>query len=181
MVRPYIILITLAFFGATAVLSDLNPKTMPNSNLEQKIQRDTLQSIDTPQPIDTLVAALIYVESRGNENAVGDKHLGNPSVGVLQIRPIMVREVNRILKRKKSDRRFKLKDRFSKEKSIEMFRIWQSYHLPNSSDEVIARCWNGGPKGWRRKATLHYWRKVQREINKLRVGSINEGKSIRRI
>lgn len=181
MVRPYIILIVLAFLGAITIVSDLNTKTMPSNSLEQKVQKDTLQSVDTLQPIDTLVAALIYVESRGNENAVGDRHLGNPSVGVLQIRPIMVREVNRILKAKKSDKRFKLKDRFSKEKSIEMFRIWQSYHLPNSSDEVIARCWNGGPKGWRRKSTLHYWRKVQREINKLRVGLIDEGEGVRSI
>ena len=181
MVRPYITLVVLAFIGATAIPSDLNPKTVPSNSLEQKVQKDTLQPVDTLQPIDTLVAALIHVESRGNENAVGDRHLGNPSVGVLQIRPIMVREVNRILKRKKSDKRFKLKDRFSREKSIEMFRIWQSYHLPNSSDEVIARCWNGGPKGWKRKSTLHYWNKVQREINKLRVGLINEGESVRSI
>ena len=116
MVRPYITLVVLAFIGATAIPSDLNPKTVPSNSLEQKVQKDTLQPVDTLQPIDTLVAALIHVESRGNENAVGDRHLGNPSVGVLQIRPIMVREVNRILKRKKSDKRFKLKDRFSREK-----------------------------------------------------------------
>ena len=52
-----------------------------------------------PKHIDNLVNALIYVESRGNDSAVGDRHLDQPSVGVLQIRPIMVREVNRICKR----------------------------------------------------------------------------------
>jgi hypothetical protein len=46
-----------------------------------------------------LVSALIFVESRGNDSAIGDRHLvGNEAIGALQIRPIMVKEVNRILK-----------------------------------------------------------------------------------
>ena len=46
-----------------------------------------------------LVNAIIMVESRGNDSAVGDRHLvGNEAIGILQIRPIMVREVNRILR-----------------------------------------------------------------------------------
>lgn len=117
---------------------------------------------------DYLLEALIQVESRGNENAVGDKHLSRPSVGVLQIRPIMVKEVNRILKKHKVKKKYTLEDRYSKEKSIEMFYIWQSFHHLNDSDEVIARCWNGGPRGWKRNSTLHYWDKVQNEINNLK-------------
>ena len=30
-------------------------------------------------------------------------------------------------------------------------------------DEVIARCWNGGPKGWKKKPTNYYWTKVRKE------------------
>ena len=72
-----------------------------------------------------LIPAMIQVESMGNDSAIGDRHLvGNEAVGALQIRPIMVREVNRILKLQKSEKRFKRKDRFSREKSIEMFLIW---------------------------------------------------------
>jgi len=117
---------------------------------------------------DYLLEALIQVESKGNENAVGDKHLSRPSVGVLQLRPVMVREVNRILKKHKVKKKYTLEDRYSREKSIEMFYIWQSFHHLNDSDEIIARCWNGGPKGWKRNSTLHYWDKVQSEINKLK-------------
>lgn len=178
MLKPYIILLLFGLAGLLGFVGGSIVKKDTYTKLERRVE---ILEQDTIQPIDTLVIALIYVESRGKENAIGDTHLGSPSVGVLQIRPIMVREINRILKRKKSDKRFKLKDRFSREKSIEMFHIWQSYHLPNSSDEVIARCWNGGPKGWKRKSTLHYWNKVQREIGKLRVGLIDEDKSIRRI
>ena len=117
------------------------------------------------QPVDELVNALIHVESRGIDSAVGDTHLELPSIGVLQIRPVMVREVNRILKRTKSDKRYKLKDRFSREKSIEMFMIWKNYHHPKDGFEEIARCWNGGPRGMKNKRTEKYWIKVQQHLN----------------
>ena len=121
------------------------------------------------QPIITdgdLLNALIFIESRGNDSAIGDRHLvGNEAVGALQIRPIMVREVNRILKIQKSDKRFKLKDRFERDKSIEMFYIWKNYHHKDSEPEVIARNWNGGPKGYKVNRTVKYWNKVEKQLN----------------
>lgn len=113
-----------------------------------------------------LINALIQVESRGDDSAIGDKHLvGNEAVGALQIRPIMVREVNRILKLKRSEIRFKLKDRFSRQKSIEMFTIWKEFHHSDDDFEVIARNWNGGPKGYKVSRTEKYWTKVQQELD----------------
>ena len=111
-----------------------------------------------------LIEALIYVESRGKEKCVGDLHLIVPSVGVLQIRPIMVREVNRILAILGENKRYKNKDRYSRQKSIEMFIIWRDFHHKNDSDEIIARCWNGGPNGYKRKSTLRYWKKVKKKL-----------------
>ena len=112
-----------------------------------------------------LVSALILVESRGNDSAIGDRHIvGGEAVGALQIRPIMVREVNRILKIQKSDKRFKLKDRFDREKTLEMFYIWKNYHHKDSDFEKIARNWNGGPKGYNNPRTEKYWAKVQKEL-----------------
>ena len=113
-----------------------------------------------------LIEALIQVESRGQDSAIGDKHLvGNEAVGALQIRPIMVREVNRILKIKKSDKRFKLSDRFSREKTVEMFLIWKDHHHPKDGFETIARNWNGGPRGYKNPRTEKYWAKVQQELD----------------
>ena len=113
-----------------------------------------------------LIEALINVESRGNDSAIGDRHLvGNEAIGALQIRPIMVREVNRILKIKKSDTRFKMSDRWDREKTIEMFLVWKNYHHPNGDFEKIARNWNGGPKGFKKKRTEKYWIKVQQELD----------------
>jgi hypothetical protein len=41
-----------------------------------------------------------------------------------------------------------------------MFNIWaDAYHL-NSSYEKMARNWNGGPRGYKKAATSHYWNKV---------------------
>lgn len=115
-------------------------------------------------PINDLVNALISVESNGNDSAIGDRHLGEPSIGVLQIRPIMVREVNRILKLKKSNKRYQLKDRFDREKSIEMFMIWYEFHHKDSNYEDIARSWNGGPKGPKNPKTYSYWKKVEKQL-----------------
>lgn len=113
-----------------------------------------------------LIPAMIQVESMGNDSAIGDRHLvGNEAVGALQIRPIMLREVNRILKLQKSKKRFKRKDRFSREKSIEMFLIWKNYHHPDGGFETIARNWNGGPRGYKNKRTEYYWAKIQNELD----------------
>ena len=113
-----------------------------------------------------LIMALIQVESRGNDSAVGDRHIkGGEAVGALQIRPIMVREVNRILKIQKSDKRYKLKDRFDRNKTIEMFYIWKNYHHNDSDFETIARNWNGGPRGYKRNSTIRYWNKVEKQLD----------------
>tara|TARA_B100000674_G_scaffold442235_1_gene406443 strand:+ start:162 stop:671 length:510 start_codon:yes stop_codon:yes gene_type:complete len=136
----------------------INPLPEPETIIEAIPEKDS---------IDTLLEAMILVESRGKEDCIGDKHLGKPSIGVLQIRPIMVKEVNRILKKQGKKEKYTLDDRYSREKSVEMFYIWKEYYHSEDNDEVIARCWNGGPKGWKRKATLHYWNKVKKEINKI--------------
>ena len=78
----------------------------------------TVQTKKIEVKISKLVKALIQVESSGNDSCVGDKHMIIPSIGCLQIRPIMVREVNRILKIQQSNKRFKHKDRFNEWKSM---------------------------------------------------------------
>ena len=113
-----------------------------------------------------LIQALGFIESGGNSKVIGDLHLGEPSVGLLQIRPIMVKEVNRILKKKGLTKKFKNSDRKHASKSIEMFNIWaDAYHL-DSSFEKMARNWNGGPTGYKKNATLHYWSKILTYTNK---------------
>ena len=153
-------LITLVGIGIVAFI-----------NAPKERQEDTKQNIVKVDTVkrDLLLEAMIVVESNGNDSCIGDRNLGRPSVGCLQIRPIMVREVNRILRKQKIKKKYTLNDRYSRKKSIEMFYIWRDYHHSEDSDEVIARCWNGGPKGWKKKSTKYYWIKVVKERYWLKV------------
>ena len=98
--------------------------------------------------------AIIQVESEGNPNAVS----GN-SVGVMQITPILVKDCNDILKKQKSSKRYTMADRYSVEKSKEMFLIIQKYYNPENNIEKAIRLWNGGVN-YKTKATNRYYKKV---------------------
>lgn len=111
---------------------------------------------------DDLIEALIFVESNGRDSIVNPK---SGATGCLQLLPIMVKEVNRILKKVGSPDRYTLEDRLSRKKSIEMFHIWRLFHHANHSYEILARNWNGGTRGYLMPATLGYWNKVQKHLN----------------
>ena len=98
--------------------------------------------------------AIIQVESEGNPKAVS----GN-SVGAMQITPILVKDCNDILKKKKSKKRFTMADRYSVAKSKEMFLLIQSYYNRENSIEKAIRSWNGGVK-YSVRATNRYYKKV---------------------
>ena len=75
---------------------DLVLESIPPPREAVQLQSNKNGHIDSR---DELIAAIIHIESTGNPNAVGDTNLDMPSIGCMQIRPIMVREVNRILKK----------------------------------------------------------------------------------
>lgn len=161
-----ILLIIPLFIGATKKV--MVREVLPVIEIEPKpIKPIVIEPIVIEPEITSLIDALIIVESQGNDSAVGDTHLSEPSIGVLQIRPIMVKEVNRILKMKGTKHRYKMSDRWDREKSIEMFRIWQEFHHDDSDYEEIARSWNGGPKGPKNPKTYSYWKKVENQLASL--------------
>ena len=113
---------------------------------------------------DSLIQALIQIESNGNDLAVGDVNLANPAFGCLQIRQPCVTDVNR-----------KLATNYRAEECLGnrglSIRICREYlnlyatekrvgHKPTLED--YARIWNGGPNGFRKTSTEDYWRKVKR-------------------
>ena len=108
-----------------------------------------------------LLSAIMFVESSYNDSAY---HKGEDAVGCLQIRKCMVDDVNRILRRQKSDIRFIYDDRWLRNKSIKMFDIYCKHYGLTTSEE-IARCWNGGPRGMDKEATVYYWNKVQDHLD----------------
>ena len=103
---------------------------------------------------DPVMDAIIQVESGGDSKAVS----GN-SVGAMQITPILVKDCNNILQKQKSKKRYTLADRYSVEKSKEMFLLIQSHYNPMNSIEKAIRSWNGGVK-YSVRATNRYYRKV---------------------
>jgi len=108
-----------------------------------------------------LLSAIIHVESNNNDSAY---RANEDAVGCLQIRKCMVKDVNRILRRQKSDLRFTYDDRWLRNKSIKMFDIYCKHYGLTTAEE-IARCWNGGPRGMNNPLTANYWRKVQNNLD----------------
>lgn len=110
-----------------------------------------------------LIAAIIAVESGGNDHAIGDH---GRSVGCLQIGPAVVADVNAHLP--SAAYHFSLSDRFDRLHSVDlMVDYWTIYATPERlghehTDEDLARIWNGGPSGARKQSTLPYWEKVQK-------------------
>jgi len=108
---------------------------------------------------ETLIAALIVVESGGRDDAVGKAG----EVGCLQITPAVVADCNRLMK----GNVFSLDDREDRELSIRMATLWLTFYVSEDrlgrepTNEDYARCWNGGPD-WQRnpRATDRYWLKV---------------------
>ena len=108
-----------------------------------------------------LLSAIIHVESSNNDSAY---HKGEDAVGCLQIRQCMVNDVNRILRRQKSDKRYVYDDRWIRYKSIEMFEVYCKHYGLITAEE-IARCWNGGPRGMQNEVTAGYWKKVKKNLD----------------
>lgn len=107
-----------------------------------------------------VILAIAQVESEGHPNAVSKNGL---YVGYLQISKGLVSECNRILKEK----RFSFADRYSKEKSIEMFVVFQERYNPEGNMEKAIRLWNSGDlKCMSRKGkTEGYYRRVMRKYS----------------
>jgi len=121
---------------------------------------DQITIVTAPPSIDSLIYAMIQVESRDNDSAYC---ASEDAVGCLQIRPIMVKEVNRICKRLGIKKTYELQDRWSRSESIQMLKIFARFYKLNNLED-IARCWNGGPRGMTYASTKGYWNKVQNEM-----------------
>ena len=107
--------------------------------------------------------AVCAVESGGNALAVGDRGADGVyrAAGIAQIWAITVRDVNRF-----AGTRYTLNDRFNVERSRAIFHLYTEHYGKGQSDQFKARIWNGGPKGNTKKATIAYWAKISKQLNK---------------
>ena len=87
-----------------------------------------------------ILRAIWWIEHpRTKEQALAAKKR-EQSVGLLQIRPIMVATVNQIVGYNK----YYLQDRVNSVKSVEMFMIYQNYYNPRWDEKKAALLWNMG-------------------------------------
>lgn len=145
-----ILLFTIIFLLTSSHLSESDIRVTKDI-----IKKDSVEKIDT----NIFLNALFIVESEKNDSAYCKQE---EAVGVLQIRPIMVEEVNRILGYNK----YKLSDRWSRGKSIEIFWIYTKFYMQHYNESKISfekasRRWNGGPNGHNMKSTQRYWNEVK--------------------
>jgi soluble lytic murein transglycosylase-like protein len=106
-----------------------------------------------------LLSALIQVESGGNDHARG-RH---GELGSLQIKSIMVRDVNRIM-----GTHYTHQQVTNRTISIFIAQSYLAHYGRNLSDESLARIWQGGPKGPKRSSSRAYGRRVMRELERQR-------------
>jgi len=104
--------------------------------------------------LDELIETLMLVESGGQTDPPdGD---GGRAVGALQIHKGAVDDVNRHYQTN-----FSYDDRRDFPKARLIARLYISMWLERHREEIAARIFNGGPRGWAKKSTDRYWEKVR--------------------
>ena len=105
-----------------------------------------------------LLSALIQVESAGNDLARG-KH---GELGALQIKPIMVRDVNRLM-----GTHYAHAQVTNRATATFIANAYLSHYGRNLSDESLARLWQGGPKALNRSSSRAYGKRAMRKLSSL--------------
>jgi hypothetical protein len=103
-----------------------------------------------------LIAAIVAVESGGRDNAIGD---GGRAIGALQIHKAVVVDVNRI-----SGASYTHQQMTNRVAARKVCEIYLNRYAAGKTNEEAARIWNGGPTGYRKSATVSYWKKVKKHL-----------------
>ena len=118
-----------------------------------------------------LLAALIAVESSGDPDAIGDNGL---AYGCLQLHAAYVQDAAEYAKQDWTH-----EDAFDPETAKQIFRAYMARYATERrlgrtpTYEDIARIHNGGPQGFKKKATDGYWLKVKKELAKRGISTFN--------
>ncbi len=116
-----------------------------------------------------ILKTIISIEKPRTTKQALDAIKRENAVGILQIRPVMVKEANNIVGYEK----FKLIDRNDSIKSVEIFFTVQNYWNPYYNEKNTCSIWNIGKPVWSLKSKKHkeafdkYWIKYKTLKNKL--------------
>ena len=129
-------------------------------------------------PTDELLDAVGQVESSWDNLVVGDLNLINKAHGIYQIRQPYLDDVNKIAGPDRCIRvwgkfRLTMKDiKADPAKARWCCAVYMEYYGKQYTKatgreptaQIYARIHNGGPKGWKRYATLAYWQQVRKAL-----------------
>lgn len=109
-----------------------------------------------------ILSAIILTESEGDSTAINEEE---DAVGILQIRPVMLKHIDSVYQN------FELKDRLSVKKSIEMFDLLMRDKNPRYNLDTACLLWNCGtlyPSARASSMVRIYKRKVITRLNNLK-------------
>jgi len=117
-------LITAGSFGCGYVVHKMiSTPNEPQVTVEQVTEVRQFEL----HPFEQLIMAIAFTESRFQSDALGTAG----DTGILQLREIYVREVNRLY-----GTSYTIEDAYSPEKSLEMFLLMQQYYNPSGNIET---------------------------------------------
>ena len=97
------------------------------------------------------------VESKNGKYLKGK----NGEFGPYQMKRIVIDDVNRIL----GTKIYKYEDAMDEQKSRDICEFYITYWAEKAgmehNIETMARIWNGGPGGYKKKSTIKYWNKIK--------------------
>lgn len=112
--------------------------------------------------MDELIKIMFTVLLLAENSSVDNKE--ENAIGLYQMRPIYVEDVNRILKLWKDPREFVHEDARDAKKAQEMIKVYLTYYgnkhrihvgrMPTA--RILGRIHNGGPKGYTKSSTIEY-------------------------
>jgi hypothetical protein len=106
--------------------------------------------------LNSLISALMIVESSNNDLAIGDQ---GRAIGCLQIHRAVVLDVNRI-----TGSHYRHQDMTNRVQARAVCEAYLKHYGKGCTTEQLARRWNGGPAGDRKSATEAYWANVKKHL-----------------
>ena len=115
-----------------------------------------------------LLSALIAVEHPRTPQQAEAAFQREGAVGVLQIRQCCLDDINRIYAEDHLTLADCQSEVVSRWVAVQYLTYWGKHYQKATGKEptaeVLARCWNGGPNGWQKQATVDYWHKVEKAM-----------------
>lgn len=156
--RQLVIIVSIAFVGG---LSMPSPFAKRHTEIITETKTDTIRVYPELNDRSLLILSMMWVESNFSPDATG-KHR---DTGILQITPVYVDEVNRIL----GCERYSIEDAYDLGFSLDMFDILQGRYNPDN-DFMSTIYYHNKSESYRDKVILTYnkflaYESLRREIN----------------